>query len=82
MKKLTLSAAMALAFAASGYAIAEESPLDIGRFALAGYGDVSYSDIDGMNTNVVSRFNPIFLFRLSDKIHIETELELSINELG
>ena len=61
--------------------------LDIGRFTLAGYGDVSYfqtSDLapEGVNSNVQARFVPIFLFQLSEKIHIEAELEFSLDETG
>ncbi len=59
-----------------------ESELDIGRFVIAGYGDVSYVDTDNSNSNVESRFVPIFLFQLSEKIHIESELEFSIGPEG
>ena len=85
MKNLSLggSVATALLMSTSFTAIAEENDsLDIGRFAIAGYGDVSYIDQDEMNNNVVSRFVPIFLFQLSEKIHIEAELEFSIDENG
>jgi len=85
MKRLTLSAAVASALLISAVPTAlaqEDSELDIGRFAIAGYGDVSYIDQDGMNNNVESRFVPIFLFQLSEKIHIESELEFSIDENG
>lgn len=68
----------------------ENSSLDIGRFALAGYGDVTYAnqpnmkDEDGndIQNNVVARFVPIFLFQLSEKIHIEAEIEFSTNAEG
>lgn len=60
----------------------EANTLDIGRFAIAGYGDVSYIDQDELNSNATSRFVPIFLFQLSEKIHIEAELEFSIDENG
>jgi hypothetical protein len=73
---------MVLALSLNSIAFAEESSLDIGRFAIAGYGDVSYVDSEGVNSNVETRFVPIFLFQLSEKIHIETELEFSINEAG
>jgi len=85
MKRLPLSGAVlsALAFSAATTVNAQEnSALDIGRFAIAGYGDVSYIDQDGVNSNVESRFVPIFLFQLSEKIHIESELEFSIGENG
>jgi len=62
-------------------------PLDTGRFALAGYGDVSYFGTsglapEGVNSNVEARFVPIFLFQLSEKIHIEAELEFALDETG
>jgi len=83
MKKLTkLSTVAALSLCMSTALQAGESTLDIGRFAIAGYGDVSYIDANGVNSNVESRFVPIFLFQLSEKIHIETELEFSITETG
>jgi hypothetical protein len=61
--------------------------LETGRFVLAGYGDVSYletSDLagEGVNSNVQARFVPIFLFQLSEKIHIEAELEFALDETG
>jgi len=58
------------------------SDLDIGRFTIAGYGDVTYADQKNQNNNVVSRFIPIFLFQMSEKIHIESELEFSITPEG
>jgi len=77
-----IAAAVSLAALGSAPAIAQESNLDVGRFAVAGYGDISYADIDGVNTNVESRFVPIFLFQLSEKLHIESELEFGLNEEG
>ena len=85
MKRLSTSVAVASALLMSAAPVAfaqEDSELDIGRFVIAGYGDVSYIAQDDMNTNVVSRFVPIFLFQLSEKIHIESELEFSIDENG
>ncbi len=89
MKLKTLNAAVASALlfttglitASSTYAN-ESSGLDVGRMTLAGYGDVTYADADNTNNNVVSRFVPIFLFQLSEKIHIESELEFSIDDNG
>ena len=68
----------------------ENSSLDIGRFALAGYGDVTYANQSNMKdeegndvqNNIVARFIPIFLFQLSEKIHIEAEIEFSTNAEG
>lgn len=85
MKKTTLVAAVAAALTlpfALQLQADESSELDIGRFVIAGYGDVSYVDQEGANSNVESRFVPIFLFQLSEKIHIEAELEFSLTETG
>ena len=68
----------------------EGSALDIGRLAISGYGDVTYinqpnmTDANGNDTqnNVAARFVPIFLFQMSEKIHIETELEFSTTAEG
>ena len=54
-----------------------------GRFALVGYGDVKYEAVDSADSSAFSaRFVPIFLFSLSEDIHIEAETEISINEEG
>ena len=93
MKKVLLQSAVAAAISMSLMTTAtaqESSALDIGRLALAGYGDVSYAyqpnmkDEEGndIQNNVVARFVPIFLFQLSEKIHIEAELEFSTNAEG
>jgi len=87
MKKVPIAAALAAALtlsAATNLQAQEGSELDIGRFAIAGYGDVSYVETDELdkNANVESRFVPIFLFQLSEKIHIESELEFSIGPDG
>ena len=84
MKKVSVSTAVATALLMSIAPVvgAEESDLDIGRFVLSGYGDVTYIDQDLGNSNIASRFVPIFLFQLSEKIHIESELEFSIDENG
>lgn len=87
MKKLPIAVSIAAALtlsAGSPLQAQEESELDIGRFVIAGYGDVSYieSDDPETNSNVESRFIPIFLFQLSEKIHIEAELEFSLGANG
>mgnify|MGYP000141493061 FL=1 len=93
MKKVLLQSAVAAAISMSLMTTAtaqESSALDIGRLALAGYGDVTYAyqpdmkDEEGndIQNNVVARFVPIFLFQLSEKIHIEAELEFSTNAEG
>ena len=53
------------------------------RFVLVGYGDVKYENTDVANTSAFSaRFIPIFLFSLNEKMHIEAELEVGLNEDG
>ena len=49
---------------------------------MAGYGDVTYVDSDQGNGAFSSRFVPIFLFQLNDKLHVEAELEFSVDEFG
>ena len=93
MKQVTLYSAVAAAILMSTMTTAnaqENSALDIGRLAIAGYGDVTYIDQSNMKdnegnniqNNVVARFVPIFLFQLSEKIHIEAEIEFSTNAEG
>jgi len=56
---------------------------DTGRFVFAGYGDVRYEESDLKDSSAFSaRFVPIFLFSLNDKMHVEAETEISLNELG
>lgn len=68
-----------------GKADAQElpDPIAAGRFAIAGFGDVTYEESDLQDSSAFStNFVPIFLFRLSPKLHIEAELEISLNEAG
>lgn len=53
-----------------------------GRSAITGYGDVGYEDSDFENDAFSGKFVPIFLYQLNDKIHVEAELEFSVNENG
>jgi hypothetical protein len=56
---------------------------DTGRFVFAGYGDVKYEKSDLQDSSAFSaRFVPIFLFSLNDKMHVEAETEISLNEAG
>jgi len=93
MKQVPIYSAVAAAVLMSTMTTAtaqENSALDFGRLAVTGYGDVSYTDQsnmkdgDGNNiqNNVVARFVPIFLFQLSDKMHIEAEIEFSTSAEG
>lgn len=66
----------------SGQLLANEQQ-ENSRFAIAGYGDVKYEDSKVMDSSAFSaRFIPIFLFSLNDKIHIEAETEISIDQQG
>ena len=93
MKKVLLQSAVTAALSMSLMTTVnaqENSSLDIGRLAIAGYGDVTYisqgnmKDEEGndIQNNVVARFVPIFLFQMSEKIHIEAEIEFSTNAEG
>lgn len=65
----------------AGFAGESNSPDS--RFVFAGYGDVKYEDVDNRNNSVFSaRFVPIFLFSLNDKMHVEAETEISLNDGG
>jgi Gram-negative porin len=57
-------------------------PLEQGRVAFAGYGDVTFVDPEGGNSSFQTKLAPIALVQLSNKIHIEAEMELSIDEDG
>ncbi|MCZ6504219.1 MAG: porin [Gammaproteobacteria bacterium] len=57
-------------------------PLEQGRLAFAGYGDVTYVDPDGGNSAFKTKIAPIILVQLNDRIHIETEVEISVDENG
>lgn len=53
------------------------------RFVFVGYGDVKYESADVAGTDAFSaRFVPYFLFSLNDKMHVEAELEVGLNEDG
>jgi len=52
---------------------------------LAGYGDMSYSDRQGNNTNgsfSAVRFNPIFHYQYKDLVMLEAELEIEAENNG
>ncbi|WP_404389824.1 porin [Pseudoalteromonas phenolica] len=79
LKLLPIAIAIAVV---SGQLLANEQQ-ENSRFAIAGYGDVKYKDSKVMDSGAFSaRFVPIFLFSLSEKMHIEAETEISINEQG
>ena len=80
-RKTLLACAVGAVLAGPAYA-QNDNPLPQGRFAMAGYGDVTYVDSDQGNGAFSSRFVPIFLFQLNDKLHVEAELEFSVDEFG
>lgn len=70
---------------ANAQVAAKRSPTDTleqGRVAFAGYGDVTYNDPEGGNSAFTTKVVPIALVQLNDEIHIEAELELSVDEDG
>tara|TARA_R110001583_G_C5581779_1_gene402956 strand:- start:2 stop:1192 length:1191 start_codon:yes stop_codon:yes gene_type:complete len=93
MRKVLLQSAVTAALSMSMMTTVnaqEGSALDIGRLAVSGYGDVTYisqpnmKDANGndIQNNTEARFVPIFLFQMSEKIHIESELEFSTTAEG
>jgi len=56
--------------------------LEHGRSTISGYGDVGYQDSDFSNDAFGGKFVPIFIYQLNDKIHIQAELEFSVDENG
>lgn len=57
-------------------------PLEQGRVAFAGYGDVTYVDPEGGNSAFNTKIAPIVLVQLDERIHIEIEVEISVDEEG
>jgi hypothetical protein len=79
---MLLAACLQVGVATAAIAAGDDPKLDTGRFAIAGYGDFSYTDPENENSYFGGKFVPIFLFQLSEKIHVETELEFSMGEGG
>lgn len=74
---------IAISCISTNYVFAQEDrPLTSGRFAIAGYGDVTYTDTDLGNDTFSTKLAPIFLFQLNDQIHVEAELEYTLNNDG
>jgi len=72
----------AIACFMGGIGVGQETNLARGRFVISGYGDTLYADQGDQSGNTSNRFIPIFLFRISDQLHVEAELEGSINGDG
>lgn len=50
------------------------------NFLLTGYGTASYTDPERFDTNFTAAFNPIFLWKPTDRLLFEGELELELEE--
>ena len=81
---MSIKSFVAITLAASSLSLAvNANAADKARFALGGYGDVKYETSELEDSSAYSaRFVPIFLFSLSDKMHVEAETEISINAEG
>ncbi len=56
---------------------------DESRFFLSGYGKAEWSDeLDGGPSTFNTQFNPIFHFRLTEKLHFNAELEIELEDGG
>jgi hypothetical protein len=53
---------------------------DESRLLVSGYGTAEYIDADGAASTFRSNFNPIFHFRLSDRLHFHAELEIALTK--
>lgn len=79
---ILLASCLQFGVAAPALAAEGDPELETGRFVIAGYGDFSFTDGESANSYFGGKIAPIFLFQLSDKIHVETELEFTIGEDG
>lgn len=80
MKKLTLLAVVVCLLASYGSVIAEE--VQQGRFAFAGYSGLSFTESKQGTEGLQFKLAPILLFQLSDRFHVEAELEFDVNDAG
>lgn len=83
IKTLSAAVASALLLTTAPASFADDSSsLDIGRFLITGAMDTTYISSDRMNSNLVTRFAPIFLFQMNEKIHVESQLEIGLDQNG
>jgi len=89
LRQLSMPCVTAGLFVLSGLAGAQVATvrgafdvLEQGRFAFAGYGDVTYVDPEDGNSAFNTKIAPIALVQLDERIHIEIEVEISIDEEG
>ncbi len=50
------------------------------NFLLTGYGSTTYSDARNAKSNFTAAFNPIFLWKLSDRLLFESEVEFELGD--
>ncbi len=67
------------AYVERGIEAYERAPVN--RLFLSGYGTASLVDPDGRSSEFVASFNPIFHFRLTDRLHFMGELEIGVDNL-
>ncbi len=83
MKIKSMSSAMVMSIVVATTQVSAQTNEEKGRFVLAGYGDFKYETAELSGTDAfTTRFVPIFLFSLNEKMHVEAELEVSINSEG
>ncbi len=67
------------AYLEKGIEAYERAPVN--RLFLSGYGTASLVDTDDRSSEFVASFNPIFHFRLTDRLHFMGELEIGVDNL-
>ncbi len=67
------------AYLEKGIEAYERAPVN--RLFLSGYGTASLVDTDDRSSEFVASFNPIFHFRLTDRLHFMGELEIGVGNL-
>ena len=58
----------------------EEARPGLSDFVLTGYAFSTFTDTEGSDSNFTAGFNPIFLWKLSDKVFFEGELEVELED--
>lgn len=62
--------------------LAEHSSAGSSKFLITGYGTAGYSDSEETHSTFSASLNPLFLWKLGERILFETELELSLSSGG
>ena len=55
---------------------------DESRFLLSGYGSTTFKNQNSSSSTFETQFNPIFQYRMTDKLHFAGELEFELDERG